>query len=125
MRDIVTVLVVAAAIALAVMPRAVEALTGVRAGAAVAAPDALPVLAADDGPPFFTERDQIERVVVGEAMTLRQFLDRNRLNRPWTRDQVTQQLGNADPATVIPAGTVFHLRLTPTVSDVPGTTVTK
>jgi hypothetical protein len=117
--------VVLAAVGLAVVPRSVEVLTGIRAEPEVAAPDALPALAADDVAPFLAERDRIERVVVAENTTLRQFLDRNRLNRPWTRDQITEQLGNADPAAAIPAGTVFHLRLTPTASDVPGAAVTK
>jgi hypothetical protein len=123
--SLAVVVVVLAAVVLAVVPRAVEVLTGIRAEPAIAAPDALPRLAADDVAPFLAERDRIERVVVAENTTLRQFLDRNRLNRPWTRDQITEQLGSADPAAAIAAGTVFHLRLTPTASDVPGAAVPK
>ncbi len=119
-----TVVLLLGAGSLAIVPRAVEWLTGVHQEAAVAAPDTLPQLATDDVAPFLAERDRIEKVVVAEETTLRQFLDRNRLNRPWTRDQITEQLGDANPAAVIPAGTVFKLRLTPTVTDVPGARVT-
>lgn len=118
-----TVILLLGAAVLALTPSAVEVLTGVRPEPVVTAPDDLPPLATDDVAPFFAERDHIERIVVGEETTLRQFLDRNRLNRPWTRDQIVEQLGDANPATVIPAGTVFKLRLTPIVTDVPGTTV--
>lgn len=101
----------------------VETLTGIRGEPAVMAPDELPPLASGDVAPFLAERDAIARIVVAEPTTLRNFLDRNRLNRPWTRDQITQQLGDANPAAVIPAGTVFRLRLTPTATDVPGAKV--
>jgi hypothetical protein len=120
-----TLVLLVGAVVGAVMPSSVEVLTGVRAEPVVAAADDLPALATDDVTPFFAERDHIERIVVAEETTLRQFLDRNRLNRPWTRDQVVEQLGDANPATPIPAGTVFKLRLTPTVTDVPGTKVTQ
>lgn len=116
-----TLALLVGAVLFAVWPRAVEGLTGVRPEPVITAPDALPALATDDVAPFFAERDQIERIVVAEEMTLRELLDRNRLNRPWTRDQIVEQLGDANPAATIPAGTTFKLRLTPTVTDVPGT----
>ncbi|HEY0139619.1 MAG TPA: hypothetical protein VGF48_01920 [Thermoanaerobaculia bacterium] len=117
-----TVVLLLIATALALVP--VETLTGVRREPVVAAPDELPPLATGDVAPFLAERDEIARIVVAEPTTLRNFLDRNRLNRPWTRDQITGQLGHANPAAVIPAGTVFRLRLTPTATDVPGAKVT-
>jgi hypothetical protein len=109
------------AMVFAFVPRVTEWLTGVRPEPAIAAPDELPQLAQGDEVPFLAERDQIEKIVVSEDTTLRQFLDRNRLNRPWTRDQIVEQLGDANPAARIPAGTTFKLRLTPMVTDVPGT----
>lgn len=119
-----TILLLLSAALLAAVPRAVETLTGVRPEPVVGAPDDLPPLATGDVAPFFAERDQLARIVVPEETTLRQFLDRNRLNRPWTRNQITEQLGDANPNAVIAAGTVFHLRLTPTATDVPGAKVT-
>lgn len=101
----------------------IETLTGVSREPEIAPPSELPRVAAEDVAPFFAERDQIARIVVSEPTTLRNFLDRNRLNRPWTRDQITEQLGHANPAAIIPAGTVFRLRLTPTATDVPGAKV--
>jgi hypothetical protein len=118
------VLLLLAAAAVVFAPGVTQTLTGVRADPAVAAPDELPPLAREDVAPFFAERDQLARIVVGEDTTLREFLDRNRLNRPWTRDQITSQLGDTNPAAPIAAGTVFRLRLTPTATDVPGAAVT-
>lgn len=117
-----TVVLLLLATALALVP--VETLTGVHPEPPIAAPDNLPPLA-EGTAPFFQERDEIARIVVSEETTLRNFLDRNRLNRPWTRDQITEQLGDKNPAAIIPAGTVFRLRLTPTITDVPGTKVAR
>jgi len=114
-----TFVLLVCALGLLVAPRSAERLTGIRAAPALASPDELPALASADATPFFRERDQIE-IRVGEATTLRQFLDRNRLNRPYTRKQITDQLGNAAPDAQIAAGTVFRLRLTPMAEDVPG-----
>lgn len=114
-----TILLLLAALFLALRPRSVESLTGLRAAPALASPDDLPALASADATPFFRERDQVE-IRVAEATTLRQFLDRNRLNKPYTRKQIVEQLGNASPDAPIAAGTVFRLRLTPVVEDVPG-----
>lgn len=114
-----TAVLLACAAALLLVPHSVERLTGIRPAPQLAAPDDLPPLAAADAAPFFRERDQVE-IRVAENTTLRQFLDRNRLNRPYTRKQITDQLGNAAPNTEIAAGTLFHLRLTPVVEDVPG-----
>jgi len=110
----------AAGLALVVAPGATEALTGVRHEPRLAAPDDLPALAGDDATAFFQERDQVE-IRVPEKTTLREFLDRNRLNKPYQRAQIVEQAGGAAPETPIAAGTVFKLRLTPTVADVPGT----
>lgn len=103
----------------------IETLTGVSREPEIVPPSELPRVAAEDVAPFFAERDEIARIVVAEPTTLRNFLDRNRLNRPWTRDQITGQLGDTNPAAIIPAGTVFRLRLTPTATDVPGAKVNR
>ena len=108
-----------AAVALLVTPGVVERITGVRESPRLAAPDHLPPLSQEDGAPFFATRNQIE-IRVAEGTTLRQFLDRNRLNKPYHREQIVRQLGNASPDAPIAAGTVFHLSLTPVAVDVPG-----
>jgi hypothetical protein len=84
------------------------------------APDDLAAAAKDDPLPFLEKRDQIE-IRVAEATTLRQFLDRNRLNKDTQVRQIAAQLGSSAPNTPIPAGTTFKLRLTPGAEDVPGT----
>jgi hypothetical protein len=58
---------------------------------------------------------------VAEATTLRQFLDRNRLNKDTQVKQIADQLGSAAPDAPIAAGTTFTIHLTPTTPDVPGT----
>ena len=109
------------AVAIGVTPRSIEILTGIRGAPEIASPDDLPSLATDDATQFFGDRDQIE-IRVGSNTTLRAFLDRNRLNKPYHRAQIVEQLGgNAAPATPIAAGTVFKLRLTPRAVDIPGT----
>lgn len=112
-------LLIGAAVALLFVPWSVEWLTGIHQARELSTPDDLPPLTAKDATPFFRDRDELE-VRVAEATTLRQFLDRNRLNRPYTRKQITDQLGSTSPDAQIAAGTVFHLRLTPVVADVPG-----
>ncbi len=114
-----TAVLLVAALALLVMPRAVEQLTGVRESPKLSAPDNLPPLSKEDATPFFASRNQLE-IRVPEATTLRQFLDRNRLNKPYHRQQIVEQLGNASPDTPIAAGTTFRLSLTPVAVDVPG-----
>lgn len=116
-----TVVLLAAAAATLLWPGAVETLTGVRPTPELASPDELPPLSKEDAMPFFQSRNEIE-VRVTEAVTLRQFLDRNRLNKPYHRRQIVEQLGNASPDAQIAAGTVFRVRLTPIVEGVPGTT---
>ncbi len=115
------VLLVAAAVALVMWPDAIEVLTGIAPEPELTAPDDLPAAAKDDPLPFLEKRDQLE-IRVYEATTLRQFLDRNRLNKDTQVRQIAEQLGSADPKTPIPAGTTFRLRLTPSAGDVPGTT---
>ena len=118
-------ILIALAIGVAVWPGAIETLAGFRAAPAVTPPDDLPQLSSADATPFFQRRDQIE-IRVAEATTLRRFLDRNRLNKPYQRkqilDQLGVQLGKNNPDAEIAAGTVFKLRLTPIAEDVPGTT---
>jgi len=116
---IAVIVLVLCAVALVAVPRSVERLTGIRHAPELASPDDLPALSSADATPFFRDRDQVE-IRVAEATTLRQFLDRNRLNRPYTRRQIVDQLGNASPDAQIAAGTVFRLRLTPVAEDVPG-----
>ena len=114
-----TVILLAAAVAVLLWPGAVETLTGVRPTPELTAPDDLPPLSSEDATPFFQSRNEIE-VRVAEATTLRQFLDRNRLNKPFQRRQIIDQLGNGSPDAQIAAGTVFRVRLTPVAEDVPG-----
>jgi hypothetical protein len=114
-----TAVLLLAALALLVLPRALEQITGVRGSPALAAPDQLPPLSKEDATPFFAARNEIE-IRVPEATTLRQFLDRNRLNKPYHRQQIATQLGSASPDAPIAAGTVFRLALTPVATDVPG-----
>jgi len=115
------VILLACMAALVLVPHAAERLTGIRPAPKLASPDDLPALSSADAAPFLRERDQIE-IRVAEPTTLRQFLDRNRLNRPYTRRQITDQLGNTSPNAPIAAGTVFRLLLTPVPEDVPGAT---
>lgn len=114
------ILLVLAAVVLLV-PRSVETLTGVRASPELVSPDELPALSKEDATPFFQSRNRVE-IRVANATTLRQFLDRNRLNKPFHRNQIVEQLGNASPDAPIAAGTVFRLALTPVAVDVPGAT---
>jgi hypothetical protein len=100
-------------------PRTVEALTGVRGAPELTSPDELPPLSKDDAAPFFQTRNQIE-IRVAEATTLRVFLDRNRLNKPFHRRQIVAQFGSDGPEAQIAAGTVFKIALTPVAEDVPG-----
>ena len=118
---VVAAVLIACAIAVVFWPGSVETLTGFRAAPALASPDDLPVLSSADATPFLQSRDQIE-IRVAEATTLRRFLDRNRLNKPYQRKQIVEQLGKSEPEAPIAAGTVFKLRLTPIAEDVPGTT---
>jgi hypothetical protein len=111
----------AAALTILIVPGSTEVLTGVRPTRGLATPDDLPALAGEDATGFFQDRDQVE-IRVPEKTTLRELLDRNRLNKPYQRAQIVEQLGAAAPETPIAAGTVFKLRLTPTAADVPGTT---
>jgi hypothetical protein len=114
-----TAVLLAGAAAVLLVPHSVETLTGVRPTPQLASPDDLPPLSKEDATPFFQSRNEIE-VRVAEATTLRQFLDRNRLNKPFQRKQIVEQLGNASPDAQIAAGTVFRVRLTPVAADVPG-----
>jgi len=114
-------LLLAAAIALAVWPRAIETVTGVRRVPELRSADDLSALSGDNATEFFGERDEIE-IRVAKDTTLREFLDRNRLNKPYHRRQIVEQVGSAAPQTPIAAGTVLKLRLTPTAADIPGTT---
>ncbi|HUR83287.1 MAG TPA: hypothetical protein VM733_21190 [Thermoanaerobaculia bacterium] len=116
---VTTAALLLAAVALLVTPRLVARITGVRESPRLAAPDDLPPLSKEDASPFFATRNEIE-IRVAEATTLRQFLDRNRLNKPYHREQIVGQLGTASPEAPIAAGTVFHLSLTPVAADVPG-----
>lgn len=107
------------ALIVAVVPGSAEILTGIRRTPRLASPDDLPALSSD-APNFFDGRDQI-RIRITERTTLRRFLDRNRLNKPYHRQQIVEQLGSAMPDAPIADGTVFKIRLTPTTTDVPGT----
>jgi hypothetical protein len=113
-------ILVAAAIGLLLWPQAIPFFTGITREPELGAPDDLPAAAKEDPLPFLAERDQID-IRVAEATTLRDFLDRNRLNKETQVAQIAEQLGSAAPDTPIAAGTTFHLRLTPGAADVPGT----
>ncbi|HYI11837.1 MAG TPA: hypothetical protein VEK57_22465 [Thermoanaerobaculia bacterium] len=121
---VAVVLLLAGAVALLVWPNAIENLTGIAPEPVLSAPDDLPAAAKDDPLPFLEKRDQIE-IRVAEATTLRQFLDRNRLNKDTQVRQIAAQLGSSAPNTPIPAGTTFRIRLTPGAEDVPGTTASR
>jgi hypothetical protein len=109
------------AVAVGVSPRSTEILTGIRGAEEIEAPDDLPPLATDDATRFFGDRDEIE-IRVAANTTLRAFLDRNRLNKPYHRAQIVEQLGSAAPSAPLAAGPRFKLRLTPMASDIPGAT---
>lgn len=117
-------ILLAAAFGLLLWPNAITVLTGIAPEPQLRAPDDLSVAAKDDPMPFLVERDQIE-IRVAEATTLREFLDRNRLNKDTQVKQIAEQLGSAAPETPIAAGTTFRLRLTPNAIDVPGTSTSR
>jgi hypothetical protein len=109
----------ALSIALIAWPDAIAVLTGLSRQPQLTAPDDLSAAAKDDPTSFLVERDQIE-IKVAEATTLREFLDRNRLNKQSQVKQIAAQLGSNEPTTPIAAGTTFRIRLTPGAEDVPG-----
>lgn len=113
------VILLIGAVALLIRPQLVETITGVRHAPELASPDELPALSKDDATPFLQSRNQLE-MRVAEATTLRAFLDRNRLNKPFHRRQIAAQLGSDSPEAPIAAGTVFRIALTPVAEDVPG-----
>ncbi|HEV7763772.1 MAG TPA: hypothetical protein VGQ76_02105 [Thermoanaerobaculia bacterium] len=106
-------------IALIFWPNAITVLTGISHQPHLSAPDDLSAATKDDPTSFLSERDQIE-IKVAEATTLREFLDRNRLNKQSQVKQIAAQLGSNVPTTPIAAGTIFRIRLTPGAEDVPG-----
>ncbi|HEX2123543.1 MAG TPA: hypothetical protein VHL59_18080 [Thermoanaerobaculia bacterium] len=114
------ILTLAAAVTLLAWPDAIEVLTGIAPEPRPSAPDDLAAAASDNPLPFLSRRDVIQ-IRVPEATTLRQFLDRNRLNKDTQVKQIAEQLGSAAPDTPIAAGTTFTIQLTPTTPDVPGT----
>jgi hypothetical protein len=114
------IVTLAAAVALLVWPDAIEVLTGIAPEPRLSAPDDLAAAASDNPLPFLAKRDVIE-IRVAEATTLRQFLDRNRLNKDTQVKQIADQLGSAAPDAPIAAGTTFTIHLTPSTPDVPGT----
>lgn len=117
------IVLLAGSAAILLWPTVVESLTGVRPNPRLTSPDDLPALSKEDATPFFQSRNEVE-IRVAEATTLRQFLDRNRLNKPYQRKQIIDQLGSGNPGAPIAAGTVFRLRVTPVADDVPGATTT-
>jgi hypothetical protein len=115
---------IAVALLLLFWPGAITTLTGLAHQPQLTAPDELPSAAArDDAMPLMLERDRIE-IKVAEPTTLREFLDRKRLNKDNQVKQIVAQLGSSAPATPIAAGTTFRLSLTPGALDVPGTSNT-
>ena len=119
MGKLATVILVIAAVALLLRPNAVDSLTGLRGSPELTSPDDLPPLSKEDATPFFQSRNQLE-IRVAAPTTLRAFLDRNRLNKPFHRRQIVAQLGNDSPDAQIAAGTLFKVALTPVAEDVPG-----
>lgn len=114
-----TAVLVLGAAAILLMPRSVTTITGVRETPELTSPDELPPLSKEDPTPFFQGRNIVE-IRVAEEITLRQFLDRNRLNKPFHRKQIVEQLGSDKAGAPIAAGTVFRVVLTPVAADVPG-----
>jgi hypothetical protein len=70
--------------------------------------------------PVLIARDRLE-VRVDAPMTVRQLLDKNRLNKPNLQKQVLEQLGNPQLDSTVDAGVTLHLSLTPTAADIPAT----
>ena len=114
-----TILLLAGAVALVAFPRSLEYVTGKTSTPKLTAPDELPRAGRDDPTSFLIERNTIE-VQVETPMTVRQFLDLYRLQRPDLRKQVLTQLGNPSLDSTITAGTRMKITLTPTAADVPG-----
>jgi hypothetical protein len=115
-----TLVLLAGAAALVAFPNAIVLVTGKTPTPALAAPDELAAAGRDDPMPFLIERNTVV-VQVDTPMTVRQFLDLNRLQRPDLRRQVLEQLGNPSLDSTVAAGTRLTLTLTPTAGDVPGT----
>lgn len=115
------ILLVAGAVAMLAFPRSVEYVTGKTATPELTAPDELARAGRDDPTSFLIERNTVE-VQLDTPMTVRQFLDLYRLQRPDLRKQVMAQLGNPSLDSTIAAGTRLKITLTPTAADVPGTT---
>ncbi|HVE70298.1 MAG TPA: hypothetical protein VNI54_02940 [Thermoanaerobaculia bacterium] len=115
-----TLLLLAGAVALIAFPKAVVLATGKAPAQRLTAPDELPAAGRDDPTPFLVERNTLV-VQVDTPMTVRQFLEVNRLQRPDLRKQVLDQLGNPSLDSNVAAGTRLTLTLTPKATDVPGT----
>lgn len=118
---IATVILATTTVVLFAIGDRISLVTGIDSSPALTAPDEVPATAHLDPMPFLIARDTVE-VRVDTAMTVRQFLDINRLNRPNLRQQVLAQLGNPPMTATIDAGTRFTLQLTPRATDVPATT---
>ena len=115
-----TILLLAGAIALVAFPRSIHYVTSKSPTPRLTAPDELPRAGREDPTSFLIERNTVE-VETLAPMTVRQFLDLYRLQRPDLRKQVLDQLGNPPLDGTIAAGTRLKIVLTPTAADVPGT----
>lgn len=113
------VLVVLAAVVL-ISPRVLERITGKRATPQLAAPDDIGAAASENDAPFFVSRNVIE-VRVSEPLTVRQLLTLYRLNKPYQRRQILEQLGNPSLDSQLAAGTTVRVKLTPSPDNVPAT----
>jgi hypothetical protein len=84
------------------------------------APDEVSAAAYVDPMPFLISRDKIT-IRVDTSMSVREFLDLHRLNRPNLRRQVLAQLGNPPMTAKVAPGTKLELQLTPLAEDIPAT----
>jgi hypothetical protein len=100
---------------------ALRLLAGIPRNEPLTPPDEVKSAAHDDPVPFLIARDRLE-VRVDAPMTVRQLLDKNRLNKPNLQRQVLEQLGNPPLDSTVDAGVTLHLSLTPPAIDVPATT---
>ena len=100
---------------------ALHRITGIPRSEALTPPDDVKSAVHDDPLRFLIARDRLD-VRVDSAMTVRQLLDNNRLNKPNLQRQVLDQLGNPSLDSTVDAGVTLHLSLTPAAIDVPATT---
>jgi hypothetical protein len=94
--------------------------TGLPRTEALQAPDEVRGATREDPMPFLIARNVLE-IRVDTPLTIRDLLEKNRLNKPNLRRQVLEQLGNPSLDSTVAAGTTLKISLTPEAADVPAT----